>query len=65
MRLIGGPFNGRYTQTDGSDVGEQLDFQGRCKIDSAWYDVDHLYEVQEDGSAVYQFSQFEWRETLR
>ena len=43
----------------------QLDFPGRSKIDSTWYDVDHLYEVQEDGTAVYAFSQFEWREGIK
>jgi hypothetical protein len=35
------------------------------KIDGGWYNVDHLYEVQEDGTAVYQFSQFEWREGIK
>ena len=63
MRIVGGPFNGKYA--DDEEVGMQLDFPGRNKIDSTWYNVDHLYEVQEDGTAVYQFSQFEWREGIK
>ena len=61
MKLVNGPYDGKIAEDGDYVPGDELVFQGRSKIDSNFYDVDHLYEFQEDSTAVYRFSQFEWR----